>query len=232
MNRRDIAIAALEARLGHRFDDRGAFEQALTHASATSGASKIADNDRLEFLGDRVLGLIVAQALMRRDDTATSGELSKRLHVLVSGKTCARAARAIELGAALRLQGGETRRGGRANDRILGDACEALVAALYLELGLAKTAAIVLRWWAPFLDEEVSPASANPKSELQEWTAAHGMPMPAYRIVTRTGPDHKPRFTVEVTVGGLPSATASCGSVQSAERAAALALLVREGVSP
>ncbi|HEY5107010.1 MAG TPA: ribonuclease III [Caulobacteraceae bacterium] len=230
MNRREIAIAALEARIGHHFDDRAAFERALTHASATSGASKIADNDRLEFLGDRVLGLIIAQALMARDDKATSGELSKRLHVLVSGRTCARAARAMELGPALRLQGAESARGGRANDRILGDACEALIAVLYLELGLERTAAIVLGLWSPFLDEAVSPAAANPKSELQEWTAAQGFPMPAYRVLSRTGPDHKPRFTVQVAVGDQRAATANGGSVQTAERAAALALLLQEGL--
>src|SRR5260221_14235398 len=132
MDRRAAAVAALEARLGHVFADRHLIERALTHSSAGQGAKKIADNERLEFLGDRVLGLAIAGELMERDDTADAGDLSKKLHVLVSGEVCARVGRSLGLGPALRLPGGDSRRGAREQDKILADACEPGIAALHL----------------------------------------------------------------------------------------------------
>ena len=228
VNRRGVAIDALQARLGHRFSDRDLLERALTHASASQGARKAPDNERLEFLGDRVLGLIIAHHLMLHDGEATAGTLTKRMAGLVSGRACARAARSIGLGEALRLQGGETKRGARDNETILADACEALIAALYLEVGLERTSEVVLAFWRPLLDEQVDPAEANPKSALQEWAAANGAPQPAYRVVTRSGPDHQPSFTVEVGVGDALSAVGEGGSLQSAQKAAALKLLIRQ----
>ena len=203
-------------------------ERALTHASASHGAGNRLDNERLEFLGDRVLGLVIAEELMARDGEATEGDLSKRLHRLVSGESCARAARAAGLGAALRLPGGESRRGARDHGTILADACEAVIAALYLELGLERTARIVIRLWESLLDEPLDPATANPKSELQEWAAAQGKAPPAYRVISRTGPDHQPRFVLEVSIEGAPPASAAGGSLRAAEKAAALSLLLRE----
>lgn len=225
MNRRLAATELLEERLGHEFADRGLLERALTHASATGGQAKASSNERLEFLGDRVLGLIIAQALTDREADATVGDLSKRLHVLVSGETCAQVARSIGLGAALRLQGPAPGAGGRDNSTILADACEAVIAALYLEVGLERTAAVVLSLWEPFLAEAPDLGLINPKSALQEWAAASGLPPPAYRVLSRTGPDHRPEFTVEVAVGRLEPVSAQGGSVRIAEKAAALALL-------
>lgn len=226
-NRRAEAIAALERRLGHGFVDRDLLERALTHSSASHGATKAPDNERLEFLGDRVLGLIVARRLMDSEPEATAGMLSKRLASLVSRQACARAARDMGLGEALRLQGGESRRGARDHETILADACEAVIAALYLETGLERTAEIVLRLWDPLLSEPVDLAMADPKSSLQEWAAAHGRPPPAYALVSRTGPDHQPEFTVSVDVAEGDAATGVGGSLQSAQKAAALSLLIR-----
>jgi ribonuclease-3 len=227
MNRRAAAIELLESRLGHRFADRALLDRALTHASASQGAKKLPDNERLEFLGDRVLGLIVAHALMARDAEATAGALSKRLAGLVNRQACARVARGLGLGEALRLDGGETRRGARDHETILADAVEALIAALFLELGLDGAADTVLSLWSPLLDEPVDPLAADPKSALQEWAAAAGKPPPVYRVISRTGPDHEPRFTLEVSLGDYPPATGVGGSLQAAQKSAALSLLTR-----
>jgi len=226
MDKRAAAVAELEARLGHVFADRGLFEQALTHASV---GRTMPDNERLEFLGDRVLALVMAEALLAREPAAEAGPLSKRLHVLVSREACADVGRALGVGPALRLPGGETRRGAREQTRFLADACEALIGALYLDAGLEVARERVLAAWAPILEQPHDERSANPKSRLQEWSAAAGRGAPAYRLVERHGPDHAPRFTVEVSVGGAAPVRASAGSRQAAEKAAALALLEREG---
>jgi ribonuclease-3 len=228
MNRRLAAIEALEKRLGYVFKDRELLERALTHASAAGGSMKIVSNERLEFLGDRVLGLIIADALVARDREANVGDLSKRLHVLVSGDVCAQVARALGLGEALRLQGAAPGLGTRDNTTILADACEALIAALYLELGLERASVIVLALWERFLAEPLDLGLINPKSELQEWAAANGHAQPVYRVLARSGPDHRPVFTVEVSVGLFAPAAAEGGSVRIAEKAAALALLTRQ----
>lgn len=225
MTRRFEAIARLEARLGHKFADRALLERALTHASARS--RKREDNERLEFLGDRVLGLIIAQALWEDDDGAEVGALTRRLHSLVSGHACARVAREIGLGEALRMPAGESRRGARTLDTILGDACEALIAALYLELGPRKTTEIVRSLWAGLLAEPHDVAVVDPKTILQEWAAANGRGAPVYRIVERTGPDHAPQFTLEASIDGEAPETARASAVRAAEKAAALALLRR-----
>jgi ribonuclease-3 len=232
MNKRAQAAVDVQARLGHVFADQALLERALTHASAVSGSRKPADNERLEFLGDRVLGLVIAQALGERDPEAGAGDLSKRLHGLVSGEACATVARDIGLGEALRLPPGEAKRGARDQRAILADACEAVIAALYLELGLEKAAAIVRGLWASLLDAPHDPAAANPKSELQEWAAAHGRPAPAYRVVARDGPPHQPKFTLEVSIGGEATEIASGGSLRAAEKTAALALLRRVREAP
>jgi len=223
MDRRVEAVAELERRLGHVFADRALVERALTHASV--GAAP--NNERLEFLGDRVLALVVSQALLERDPAADAGPLSKRLHLLVSRDTCAEVGRALGVGPALRLPGGETRRGAREQSRILADACEALIGALYLDAGLEVARACVLAAWRDRIESPHDERLANPKSRLQEWAAAGGRPAPTYRQVSREGPDHAPVFTVEVTVAGSPPAQASAGSRQAAEKAAALALLDR-----
>ncbi|MFI4976224.1 MAG: ribonuclease III [Caulobacterales bacterium] len=227
-DRRAAAVAELEQRLGHRFADRALLDRALTHASIGQGARRPEDNERLEFLGDRVLALIVAEALLARDPAADAGALSKRLHVLVSRDACAQAARALAIGPALRLPGGETRRGAREQARILADACEAVIAAVYVDGGPDVARDRVLALWAPLLEAPLDEREANPKSRLQEWAAAKGRGQPAYRVISRTGPDHQPLFTVEAAVEGAAPARASAGSLQSAQKAAALALLMRE----
>jgi ribonuclease-3 len=136
-------------------------------------------------------------------------------------------ARDLGLGEALRLPPGETRRGAREQDAILGDACEALIAALYLELGLDGATSYVRRLWAPQLERPLDRAAANPKSELQEWAAARGLPVPVYRQLARAGPDHAPAFTMEACVAGKAPERAEAGSRRAAEKAAALALLRR-----
>lgn len=232
MNKRAQAVIDLQSRLGHVFADQALLERALTHASAVSGSRKPADNERLEFLGDRVLGLVIAEALGERDPEAGAGDLSKRLHGLVSGEACARVARDIGLGEALRLPPGEAKRGARDQRAILADACEAIIAALYLELGLTKASAIVLDLWTPMLAAPHDPAAANPKSELQEWAAAHGHAAPVYRVLARAGPAHMPQFTLEVSLGGDQTEIASGGSLRAAEKTAALALLRRVKETP
>src|SRR3984957_14747795 len=194
MDRRAAAIADLEGRLDYRFKDRALLGRALTHASVGKGA---ADNERLEFLGDRVLALVVAETLLTRDPAADAGPLSKRLHVLVSREACAEVGRALGVGPALRLPGGETRRGAREQTRFLADACEALIGAVYLEAGLDVARERVLALWRALLESPHDERTANPKSRLQEWAAAAGRGAPAYRLVSRSGPDHAPVFTVE-----------------------------------
>jgi len=225
MDRRAAAIADLETRLDYRFNDRALLERALTHASVGGGA---ADNERLEFLGDRVLALVVAETLLTRDADADAGPLSKRLHVLVNRDCCADVGRALGIGPALRLPGGETRRGARDQARFLADACEALIGAVYLDAGLDVAREKVLALWSDLLESPHDERTANPKSRLQEWAAAAGRGAPEYRLVSRDGPDHAPMFTVEASVAGAAPASASAGSRQAAEKAAALALLERE----
>ena len=229
MDRRAAAIAELEAHLGHVFADRDLLERALTHASVGSGSRKVAHNERLEFLGDRVLALVIAEALLARDGAAEAGPLSKHLHALVAGDACAGVGRAIGLGAALRLPAGETRRGARDQKRFLGDAMEALIGAMYVDAGLDAARARVLALWSELLEQPYDERSANPKSRLQEWAAATGRPLPAYRVVSRTGPAHSPQFVVEVSVEGCAPEQASGSSLRDTEKAAALALLEREG---
>jgi ribonuclease-3 len=225
MDRRAAAVAELERRLGHVFKERALIERALTHASVGKNAP---DNERLEFLGDRVLALVICEVLLERDEQADAGELSKRLHVLVSREACAEVGRSLSLGAALRLQGGESKRGARLQTRILADACEALIGALYLEGGLTLARERVLAAWRTLIEAPHDELKANPKSRLQEWAAASGRGPPTYRLVAREGPDHAPRFTVAVEAPGMGSAQATAGSRQAAEKAAALELLRRE----
>jgi len=228
-NARAEAIEALEARLGHRFTDTQWLERALTHASAGQTVDRVRHNERLEFLGDRVLGLCIAEALLERYPADPEGELSKRLNALVAGPRCAAVARTLGLGQALRMAGGETKRGLRDNDTVLGDACEALIAAVYLDAGLSRTGEIVRGLWAGAMDEIEGQSFLNPKSQLQEWAAANRRGAPVYHVLERTGPDHAPTFKVEVSVSGLNSHHATGASRQAAEVAAALGLLKREG---
>lgn len=230
MNARADAVALLEANLGHSFSDRALLERALTHSSVGQGARPVEDNERLEFLGDRVLGLIVAGDLVARFPEEREGELSKRLHALVSRDACAAVAERLGVPEALRLAPGETRTGGRYKKTILGDACEALIGAVYLDAGFERAHAVFGPLWARELDSLGALPTLNPKSRLQEWAASAGRSSPAYRVVSREGPDHAPCFTVEVEVSGLQPSRGEGGSRQEAEKAAAIGLLQREGL--
>lgn len=227
-DRRKGAVIALEQKLGHKFADRDLLESALTHSSAADGARNVRHNERLEFLGDRVLNLLAAERLMALHPDEREGELTKRMHGVINREACARVAKRIGVPAALRLAGGETKRGGRANATILGDACEALLAALYLDAGLERTRELFALVWAEELEAVGAAGAPNPKSELQEWAAANKLAQPRYEVIDRFGPAHAPTFTVEVGVGGLEPVRAKGGSRQEAEKAAAQALLERE----
>lgn len=227
MSARAAAAAELEARIGHVFADRALFERALTHSSVGQGARRVSDNERLEFLGDRVLGLLAAEALIQRWPEAREGELTPRLHALVDRRACAAAARRMGLAPALRLSPGEARSGGRENDTILGDACEALMAALFIDAGLDAARRVFRDVWAEPLAEGAG-SVGDPKSTLQRWALARSRGLPAYRVVERTGPDHAPTFTVEAAVEGVEPAVAAGRSRMEAEKAAALAILQRE----
>lgn len=235
-DRRAEAVAALARKLGHDFRDPSLLEQALTHASVGEGAEHDArgrpflDNQRMEFLGDRVLGLLVADRLMREFPKANEGEMSSMLHSLVDKAACARAAEALGVGDAMRLSPGEAKQGGRRREGVLGDAMEAILAAVWLDGGIDAARTVFERAWAAELSAPPRKSVANPKSALQEWALGQGRALPTYRIVQRTGSDHAPTFTVEVTVQGVEPLTAQGRSRQEAEKAAAAAMLKREGV--
>jgi ribonuclease-3 len=229
MNSRAEAVSALEARLGRAFNDRELLERALTHASVGEGSRRVRDNERLEFLGDRVLGLLAAEHVTETYREVREGQLNVKLVGLVNKGACARVARRLGLGPALRLAPGETKTGGREKDTILGDACEALLGAVYLDGGLDAARELFAREWVEEIAALDEPRVADPKSQLQQWALQAKRQLPIYRVVDRTGPDHAPAFLVEVRVDHLPPATAEGKSRQEAEKAAALAMLQREG---
>ena len=226
---RAAAIAALEARLGYVFADRALLEQALTHASTQSqGRSNVLHNERLEFLGDRVLGLTVAQVLYDSFPEGDPALLTKHLNYLVSREVCAEVARAIGIAEAFAVQ---KEAGLRKNDTALSDTCEAVIAAVYVEAGFERARQAVLLLWRDALARPFDSTAVNPKTALQEWAQAAGHPLPVYEVVTRVGPAHAPIFTVRALVQGHEPAQASGRSRQEAEKAAAQALLKREGAA-
>ncbi len=221
--RRIEAMAALEARIGYGFKARALLEEALTHSSAAEGRPGEMTNERLEFLGDRVLGLIAAEELLRRFPELSEAMLAPRFNALVNRAACAEAAQRAELGAALHLSRAEADAGGRAKEAILADACEALIAALYLDGGFDAARAFVLRFWGDAF-EAVKSQRKDPKTSLQEWAAARRAPL-TYRVIARSGPDHAPMFEIEVAVGVHAPARGEGRSKREAEQAAAAAML-------
>lgn len=228
MNARADAVAELEHRIGHRFNDRDLLERALTHSSVGEGAREVRHNERLEFLGDRVLNLCAAERLMALYPTIREGEMSRLLASLVNYHACARIARKVGLPDAMRLSASATKVGARKSDAVLGDACEALIAALYIDGGLEAARAFFLTFWEDEFDRLAEPEVKDPKTQLQEWAQGRGLPLPSYAIVSREGPDHAPSFTVEVAVEGFPPERAQGRSRQDAEKAAAQAMLLRQ----
>jgi ribonuclease III len=218
---------ALEKRLGYTFSNAALLEEALTHVSA---GSREHCYQRLEFLGDRVLGLVVSTMLFESFPGAPEGELSKRLADLVRKETCADVARSWQLGDELRLGEGEKRTGAKKRDAILGDACEAVIGAVFRDGGLSAADALIRANWTTRM-QAPAVVPKDPKTRLQEIVQARGLPVPAYRDVGRSGPDHAPRFEVAVQVAGMNEISGHGPSKRLAERAAATAWLEREGLS-
>jgi ribonuclease-3 len=228
--RRPRIVSDLESRIGYRFNSLALVEHALTHISAVKGPRNPARSyQRLEFLGDHVLGLVVSDMLFRAFPRANEGELSRRLADLVRKEACADVARAIDLGPAIKLGGPEAQGGGRRRTTILADVCEALIGAVFLDGGFAEAANFVERFWRERMLAPVRPLR-DPKTLLQEWAQGRGLPTPAYREVARTGPHHSPEFRVAVALPDREPAEGIGRSKRAAEQAAAAAMLAREGV--
>lgn len=213
-------FAKLYLSLGHSFRRPELLDEALTHSSAGAGR----DYERLEFLGDRVLGLVVSRLLLQRFPDEKVGQLARRHAALVSEETLARVAERVGLGEFVRLSPGEEQAGGRANAALLADCGEAVIAALYLDGGMEAAERFIALQWTPMMAEAVRPPK-DAKTALQEWAQGKGLPLPAYALVERSGPDHDPTFTVAAELRGLPRATASGKSKRAAEQLAAQALL-------
>lgn len=201
--------------------DLALYDRALTH-----GSTGQADYQRLEFLGDRILGLVIADMLYHRYAEEAEGRLSHRLNALVSGLTCADIARQVGVPEHLRLGKQARDDGAKQSDNVLGDVMEALIGALYLDQGIDAARAFIERLWGPLI-ETANGAPKHPKSALQEWCAAHGRKVPEYNITKKEGPPHAMTFEITVTVKGFDPVTATAHSKQAAETAAALAFLER-----
>lgn len=224
-------LDALERRTDYQFKDRGLLKTALTHASAV-GDARIASGDtyqRLEFLGDRVLGLVVASMLLEAFPLATEGELSSRLADLVRKETCADVAVTLDIGGAVVFGGNRAQQRALLTVNVLGDVCEALIGAIYLDGGYAQARAFVEQQWRERMFEAPT-GGRNAKSTLQEWAQAKGHGTPIYEIVDRRGPDHAPTFIIEVRINGLGSGRGEGRNRREAEQVAATSVLMREGV--
>ena len=227
--RRDTALQQFFERLGFAFKDRALVELALTHASARPSLKPNEDNERLEFLGDRVLGLAIAELLTQTFPEASEGELARRYNQLVRAETCAEIAKEWELGQLILMSGGEAESGGRGKKTILANACEAVLGAIFIEGGYQAARDVVFRFWATEL-ASLDLALPDAKSILQEWAQGRRLSLPRYVEIAREGPDHKPRFTAEVQIDGVAPERGHGANKRAAEQAAALAMLLREGV--
>jgi ribonuclease-3 len=226
---RSKKATGLEKAIGYVFKDRALLTKALTHSSARSAAHPRSDYERLEFLGDRVLGLAIAEMVSSTFPEASEGDLARKFNRLVRGGTCALVASRIGLGADLVLSDSEAGHGGRSKETILADAMEAVLGALFVEAGFETARKIVATLWGPLLD--VLPhAAVDPKSALQEWAQGKGLPLPEYKEKTRKGPDHAPKFVSQVKVAGYDAADGEGPSKRSAEQAAATAFLKQHKV--
>jgi ribonuclease-3 len=217
------------ARLGHDFTAPGHLIEAITHPSMASPSRP--HNQRLEFLGDRVLGLVMAEALLTHDTDAAEGLLAPRFNALVRKEACAAVARQIDLGQVLKLGRSEMLSGGRRKEALLGDAMEAVIAAVYLDAGLDAARNVILAHWAPRI-AAVEEDARDPKTSLQEWAQARGLRPPRYVETARKGPDHAPVFTISAELSSGEAEAATAGSKRQAEQAAAKALLARLMAAP
>lgn len=218
-------LVGFSARIGYEFTAPERLRRALTHPSFGGD-----DNQRLEFLGDRVLGLVMAEALLAADGAAPEGVLAPRFNALVRKEMLAEVARSVDLGAVLKLGRSEMKSGGRRKDALLADALEAVIAAVYLDGGFVAARALVLRLWGARI-AEVKADARDAKTALQEWAQARGEPPPRYETVGRSGPDHAPLFMIRVTVQSGAMAEAEGTSKRQAEQVAAGALLRQVGAA-
>lgn len=220
MNGRTWPLDQLETRLGYSFKNRGWLEQALTHSSK----SGTINNERIEFLGDRVLNLVIAESLFHRFPEEHEGALAKRHSALVQGRMLAIVGAIIGLGEFINLSDSERQAGGAENENILSDAMEATLGAIFLDGGLDVARGVILRLWGENITT-LTEAHQDPKTELQEWVQARGLPLPEYEIVGRSGPDHAPRFEIQLRVKGYDTVVAEGSSRRHGEKAAAHKML-------
>ena len=218
----------ISERLGYRFRNLALLTEALTHGSTQKHKG---DYQRLEFLGDRVLGLVIAEHLFRAHPGDEEGQLTHVLSSLVRSEACAEAGDTIGLSDLVIIGAGERAKGMNLNRTVLGDAMEALVAAIYLDSGLDEARAFVLRCWDAQL-KAPKLAAKDPKTFLQEWALARALPIPAYKIISREGPEHEPVFVVSVEVKDRPPAEGTAKAKRAAEMDAAEQFLKREGIRP
>ena len=216
------AIRSFEQRLGYEFSNLSLLVEALTHSSIASDFRK--DNQRLEFLGDRVLGLVMAEALLEIDQTAPEGTLAPRFNALVRKETCAEVARQIELGGVLKIGRSEMLSGGRRKDALLGDGMEAVIAAIYKDGGFEIAKTTIIKLWGDRI-KNVKVDARDAKTMLQEWAQARGQNPPNYEVISRSGPDHAPDFLVKVILASGETSEAMAGSKRQAEQMAAKELL-------
>lgn len=219
-------LRAFQSRIGHAFENHELLIRALTHGSISSTTRP--DNQRLEFLGDRVLGLVMSEKLLNDDADASEGALAPRYNALVRKETCAEVARQVDLGAVLKLGRSEMKTGGRRKLALLGDAMEAVIAAVYLDGGLNAARAMILSLWGDRIGQ-VEADARDPKTALQEWAQARAMPPPSYMEIRREGPDHAPVFTISVVLSDGQTAEATANSKRAAQQQAARALLKKVG---
>ena len=229
MRRKPTVTPVVEERIGHQFADPSLLQRALTHSSAVAGTGRAANYQRLEFLGDRVLGLAISEMLLRTFPRASEGELSRRLADLVRAESCAAVAHALELDTAIVLGRSRNQRT-PLTPTILADVCEAVMGAVFLDGGYSAAAALVERCWQERMLAPEQPLR-DPKTALQEWAQGRGLPTPTYREVDRRGPHHSPEFRIAVELPDHAPAEGTGRTKRAAEQAAAAAMLEREGVS-
>lgn len=222
-------FATLEKRIGHAFADASLLKRALTHSSLSGGNETVRDLERLEFLGDRVLGLLTAETLWRNYPEYDEGDMAPRLNALVRKETCAKAALHFGVDEFILMSEWEESAGGRKKKAILGDVMEALLGALYIDGGLEAARHVYDQFWTPNL-EDLSKLHKDPKTALQEWTQQKGLGTPHYKVLNAEGPAHAPDFTIEAQVQGMKPARGEGRSKREAQMAAARAFLIREEV--
>lgn len=215
----------LEKTIGYTFTNSALLDTALTHSSVKRTTH---DNERLEFLGDRVLGLVVADLLYRHFPDEKEGSLAKRHTSLVQQDSLVKVAQQLALAEHLKLSAGEAKSGGKNKDTILSDALEALIGAIYCDGGHSKAHAFIEKFWGGMLLQQISPPE-DAKSKLQEWAQARSLPLPEYTLVSKSGTDHSPQFEIEVFVKGIGKVSAVAASKRAAEKSAALQMLKQIG---